>query len=340
MSGCDRNVVEAGPPLIEAVLRESHALWGAGMGLAEYTDFNLRQTTTPWGRDFYRFLVALGPGGEILSSLKLYTLAAEMDGRDIRVAGVGAVFTPETQRGRGHAPALVESALGRAAEAGCDAALLMSEIGGDYYEKLGFAALPAQEAACMAFLPVPWPKEPAWVAGGDPFLEVPGLRNSTHGDVDALVAIREGMTRGQRFRLRRDRAAWDHIMEKRDRARSLRGQEPATTWVVERGGSIQAYVCFEETRKSLRWEEHGSRPEAGEVLVDLFWAVLGRARRLGVGRIDAWTLPAEVTRGQLYPIARRPMRNPVPMIRSLGERKGGAAFATPEECRLSWLELF
>jgi hypothetical protein len=234
----------------------------------------------------------------------------------------------------------VEAALARARDSGHDLALLMSEIGGDYYARLGFTALPAQEAACLAFLPVPWPKEPAWVADGDPMAQVEGLRPYAEDDRDAVIALREAAVAGQRFHLRRDRPAWDQALFKATLGQGLRTDGPVRIRVVERRGAVRAYVVLKEARAGLLWREHGAGAGDESCLVDLFWSSLAHARRRNLGRIDAWQLPEAIAEGRLYPVARRPLRDPVLMTRALDPSRPVPAFAAPEECRISWLDLF
>jgi len=324
---------------IEAVLRRSHSIWSEGLSPDDYVQFNLKQKDTAWGRERYRFLVA-DVGGAVVSALKLYSFGGEIDGRSIRLAGIGAVFTPEEHRGRGHARALVEAALESTRVLGHDAALLMSEIGGEYYRRLGFLALPAREAGCLPFMPVPWPGEPSWLAGGDPEARVAGLRPFLPGDLDALVAIHDDATRGQRFRLLRDRPAWEQALFKAELWHRLKRGGGDRIWVVERRGEVAAYVVLREVHGALQWREHGARFGGEEILADLFWCALIHARRLGVNRLDAWQLPAVVTTRRLYPVAQRPMHNPVIMLRALGTDGALPGFTAPEECRLSWLDLF
>src|SRR5262245_21810260 len=168
-------VRDADRETIASVLRRSHEVWGEGLPLEDYVALNLEQKGTAWGRERYRFLVA-EESGAIVAAMKLYTFPGVLDGRPLRLAGVGAVFTLPEHRGRGHGRGIVEAALDSAAALGHDAALLMSEIGGEYYERLGFRALPALEAGCLPFLPMPWAGEPAWLSSGDPAAHVHGLR--------------------------------------------------------------------------------------------------------------------------------------------------------------------
>ena len=325
----------------ESVLGHSHEVWGDGMSLEDYVRFNLAQTETPWGRKRYRVLVGIEADGAVACSLKLFSLPVEMDGRPALFAGVGAVFTQPGRRGRGLALALVDGALARARTLGHEAALLMSEIGAAYYARIGFAALPAAESGCLPFLPVPWPGEPAWLRGGNAPGEPPaGPRPYRPEDLDDLVVIHEEATRGQRFRLLRDRAAWEHLLIKMALGHRLRRDGEDLIWVMERAGGVAAYVVLKETRSALLWKEHGARLGAEEALADLFWSALAHARAMGVNRLDAWHLPAIVTTRRLYPIATRPQREPVVMMRFLDARRPPPGFAAPEECRISWLDQF
>ena len=342
------HVGEAREDQMEAILRQSHAAWGEGLTPDQYVAYNLGQKRTRWGRERYRFLIATDGEGGPVSSLKLYTLPAELDGRRIVLAGVGAVFTPEAHRGRGYAARLVEEALGgaggpaggAAASAGAAAALLMSEIGGDYYERLGFAAIPQDESGCLPFLPAPWPGVPAWVDGPDPESVVPGLRPHTDSDLDDLAAIHEESTRGQRFRLLRDRSAWEHLVTRLALGERLGAKRLDRIDVVERGGRVVAYAAWRQDKGGLEWREHGARLGDEEALVDLFWLALARARARGVNRMIAWQVPAVVRTRRLYPVAIRPQHDPVVMLRPLAPGPSLPAFASPEECRLSWLDRF
>lgn len=334
-------VRDAGPGEMEAVLNASHSVWSEGMPVDDYVAFNLAQRRSPWGRERYRFLVAESDGG-LVAALKLFTLPGTLDGRDLTIAGIGAVFTFEAARGRGHAAALVEAALEEAARAaGAGVALLMSEIGPDLYRKAGFETIPALEAGCLPYLPVPWAGEPEWLRGErDPETAIEGLRPATPDDHDALVAIHDEATRGQRFRLRRDRPAWDQVLLRAAlRRRYLHGQEDQVM-VIERAGKVAAYAVLREVQGALEWREHGARLGAEERLVDLFWTAIARARGLGVNRIDAWQFPAIVTTRRLYPITVRQLRDLALMLRRLDPALPPFAFESPEECCLSWLDLF
>src|SRR5260221_72632 len=112
-----------------AVLAQSHEVWGEGMGLDDYPRFNPALKDSDWGRRNYRFLIGRDDSGGLLSSLQLYTLHGVLDARPLRIAGVGALFTPPARRGQGHAAALLERALALAASEGAGVALRWKEHG-------------------------------------------------------------------------------------------------------------------------------------------------------------------------------------------------------------------
>ena len=62
------------------------------------------------------------------ATAKRYRLDALVDRRPVKVIGIGAVFTPESRRGRGHAADLLRRMLQSAADEGFGLALLFSEI--------------------------------------------------------------------------------------------------------------------------------------------------------------------------------------------------------------------
>lgn len=322
------------------VLRLSHAIWSEGMSLKDYTDYNLAQKSSPWGRERYRFLIGVDRSGTILSSLKLFTILGCLDDRDLRIAGVGAVFTPPEARGRGHAAELVRRSLEQARAAGHDLALLMSEIDETYYRRLGFQTLPASEAACRTILPVPWPHEPAWVLDAEPLRSVPGLRLFRPDDLGPLVEIRRANDEGRRFRIVRDRLAWEHLLQKLETGHRLRRDGADLIWVIERHGRVDAYAILKESPGALLWREHGARNGAADLLGDLFWSALAWARGRGLGRLEGWFLPPGITDSKLYPVARRARRKPAIMIRALDAALPPVDFVGEGEFRVGQLDCF
>lgn len=331
---------DAGREEMEQVLKESHAVWGEGMSLDAYLALNLALKDSAWGRQHYRFLLGQDDRGEVQSSMKLYSLRGRLDGRPVRIAGVGAVFTPADRRGRGHAAELLHQALATARSEGHAVALLVSEIGEAFYARQGFRCLPSTETACRSLLPVQWPKEPAWLKSGETSAELEGLRAFRPGDLDALIRIHDFTTDGGRFAIQRDRPAWRQILLKMELRHRLRREAEDRLFVIDRGSGVEAYAILRATSGTLRWREHGARRGSEERLVDLFWSAIAWARREGMERLEGWFLPAAVTDTSIYPVARRRRAEPVVMIRALDRGIELPEFSREEDCQVWELDAF
>lgn len=132
-------------PYIDQILDESWPQWGDGLTREAYGQWNAAQLRTPWGKA-HLARVAMVENGRLLCSAKRYRFTAWLDGRRVAALGIGAVFTPPFARGRGHAPRLIEALCNEARAAGCELAMLFSEIGAGYYQRLGFRVVPV--ASC------------------------------------------------------------------------------------------------------------------------------------------------------------------------------------------------
>jgi GNAT superfamily N-acetyltransferase len=129
------------PPYIEEILDGSWPQWGDGLTRSGYGRYNEAQLLTPWGRS-HLTRVAVVEDGRVLTSAKRYRFTVQLDGQPLQAVGIGAVFTPHSERGRGHAPRLIERLCDEARLEGCALAMLFSEIGSEYYERLGFRVVP------------------------------------------------------------------------------------------------------------------------------------------------------------------------------------------------------
>src|SRR5688572_20672050 len=134
----DMNVVIAEGTLLEQILDLTFPIWNEGLARAAYGQWNRAQLRTAWGRDHLHRLALVAADGTLLATLKRYRYDARLDGRDGWMCGLGAIFTPPGQRGRGYARALVERTLEQERRDGALFAALFSEIGADLYRRLGF----------------------------------------------------------------------------------------------------------------------------------------------------------------------------------------------------------
>src|SRR5687768_673007 len=138
-------LVPADGPLLERILDYTYPPWNEGLTREAYGKWNGAQLRTPWGRDHLQRFALVDDAGALLASAKRYRLDARLDGRDVRMAGIGAVFTPPELRGRGHASRLIELLLERERQEGAVIASLFSEIGEAFYSRLGFVYVPVDE---------------------------------------------------------------------------------------------------------------------------------------------------------------------------------------------------
>ena len=183
-------VVLAEGQILHRILSETHVIWSEGLAREPYARWWALQLKTAWGRGHLRRL-ALVDGDEVLASAKEYLFDARLDGRTVPVVGLGAVFTLSAHRGKGHARELIERMLAEAS-VHADLALLFSEIGPDYYAKLGFEVVPTPEYAIRVAAPA---------RRGAPATMI---RSGEDRDLAAIAALGRERAAGFRFHLERD----------------------------------------------------------------------------------------------------------------------------------------
>src|SRR5262249_54490670 len=136
-----------------------------------------------------------------------------LDGRRVRIARIGWPLIIWDVVDERTAYELVDTAVEEMRRRGHDLAVTLTSRVSLSRPPRGFTSLPSSEAACRAALPVPWPKEPRWLAAEeDPLRSVPGLRAAEAGDLDDVASIHEEMIAGQRLRTDRGRDYWERIL--------------------------------------------------------------------------------------------------------------------------------
>jgi GNAT superfamily N-acetyltransferase len=134
---------------VRDVLPHSQSLWAGQRSLAEYVQEFRATADSGWGRRRFR-TVGLRVDGTLAASCKRYERVFRCGDRDYRAAGIGAVFTPDTLRGRGYATALLGAFLDAERAAGTDLAYLFSDIAPVFYARLGFVTLPSRTITLRA----------------------------------------------------------------------------------------------------------------------------------------------------------------------------------------------
>jgi predicted N-acetyltransferase YhbS len=269
-------VVPATGELLERILDETFPIWGEGLDRTGYGRYNRAQLGTPWGST-HLARVALVDDGRLLATAKRYGLNGRIDGQPVKMLGLGAVFTPEAERGHGHAATLLRRMLDAAAVEGFGLALLFSEIGPRYYEHLGFRQLPVNQVALSV--------RPG-TRKGTPMIP---LRSGDFGDLASLVEMNAAQGAGYRFSLTRDADYIRHAISKKRllAACGRPGHRSVEFLVVEEGGRAAAYVVLFEVGEAAMITEYGDRDPSGSRVGALLQAVLARdpSRRL---HLRAW----------------------------------------------------
>jgi GNAT superfamily N-acetyltransferase len=273
-------LVNAEGPLLDQILDNTYPIWNEGLTRDAYGKWNAAQLRTPWGRTHLHRFALVDDEGRLLASAKRYRLDARLDGRAVRVAGLGAVFTPVEQRGRGYASQLVERLLERERGEGAAMAALFYEIGEAFYQRLGFAAVPLAETNVDVDR-----------RGGAPAMLV---RAGHEHDVPAIAAMHTARAADARFTLRRDEAQIMYALSKKRLQAGLGppGLRQTEFFVAEEGASAVAYVVFTVTARGWTLEEAGDRDPAAARLGAMLQVLLAREPSQRPPLIRAWWPPA------------------------------------------------
>jgi len=259
------DVVGASGALLEEILDETFPVWGEGLQREAYGRYNRAQLATSWGAGHLE-RVALVDDGRLLATAKRYELDAIIDCRPVKMLGLGAVFTPEARRGRGHAAELLRRMLAAAADAGFGGGLLFSEIEPRYYERLGFRRLPLNQVA-LSIRQHP--------RGGTPAIP---MRSGDFGDLASIVEMNRAQHDRFRFTLSRSAEYVRHaIVRKRLLAAcGSPGHRKVEFLVVEEGGRAAAYVVLLEVGEHGMITECGDRDPSGARVGAMLQAVAAR----------------------------------------------------------------
>ncbi len=295
---------------VEPILDATFGIWQEGLSRRAYSTYWHAQTATPWGRA-HLSRYALVRGGETVASAKLYELDARLDGRAIRLAGIGAVFTMRAHRGSGAGREVVSRVIELAAARGADAALLFSEIGPDYYARLGFAPIPWAELTLRVIEDRRRGAPATMVRAGD------------DRDLPALAAMDAARAAPLRFHLARDRDLIHYAIAKRRLLAGLSapGARALQFFVAEEGAFAVAYVVVATQGRAWIIDSCGDRDPAGGRLGAILQVLIAREPGEQRPSITAW-LPPNLRPPQVEIVSEAPARD-VMMARPLTER--GAA---------------
>jgi len=317
-----RSIVPAEGAYLDQILYATYEIWHEQLSREAYGRYYAAQRRTPWGRS-HLDRVALVDGDTLLASAKRYRFDATLDGKPLRAIGLGAIFTHPAHRGSGAARHLVEEILAAAAAEGVGLALLFSEIGPDYYARLGFTAIATHDQQLRVTESTRHGAPMTMVRGGD---------ERDLADIAAMGSVRAAR---YRFCLERDRDLIRYAIAKR---RLLAGLGPPGTrevqfFIAEEGASAVAYVVISAHAGQWTIEECGDRDPGGARLGALLQVLLARdpAERRPIIRA---ALPDGFMPPQVSEIEKQPSPE-IMMVRALSD-DASAALSLREEEVLYW----
>jgi predicted N-acetyltransferase YhbS len=299
-------LVDAEGPSLEQILDGTYPIWHEGLTRDAYSQWNRAQMRTAWGRARLRRVALVDQQGRVLASAKRYRIDVRLDGREGWMCGIGAVFTPQEQRGRGHARTLIEAMLDGARRDGALVAGLFSEIGEAFYARLGFSAVPIDEVTVRVNL-----------KGGSPAMLVRSGHESDYGKICRMHATRR---EGVGFAVGRDA---DHLHFLLVKKRAFAGLSPGGTralefFVAEEGASAVAYVVVSKNQHGWTLEEAGDRDPEGARLGAMLQVLVAREPSHEAPLIRAWWPRAFAVPPQLA-LGRDAAPSDIFMMRSLSD---------------------
>ncbi len=280
---------------VDEAARLNRALWGSGRTEADHLAYTAAQLAHA-GPELLRYVGLVSTQGLVAAS-KRYSLLFRAGGREARVLGIGAVFTRESERGKGHAPALIRAMVREAKDLGYAAAILYSDIDTAYYARLGFTALPAVDHFALT--------------DALPEADALSFRPAGKGDLDRLIAWHEASwaSSPEAFRPLRSRALF-RFFQWRNRV--------ADALVVSDAGRDVGYLLAslddplrdlpDPRPDSLLWVDEWSAP--GVAPARVLATIRAVAEHRGAREIGLWPRPGQ----DPTPFRSAPRTSSFPMI--------------------------
>ena len=314
---------------IEAIYRESHALWGAGLSFSDYVQFWGDVRATGWAQEHYRHLVWVEGRGSVLSSLKLYRPEVHVGGRRVRAAGIGAVFTPVRHRRKGHAAAMLRAALDEARERGDAFAILFTDIGTEYYGRLGFRELAATES---------WGRLPARAKAPAGL----SLRPMSMQDLGDVRHAHDAWCGPRGFAFLRDHDQWAYLLVRAASFyRRYDGSDLAQRYrLALRDGRFCGYLVAVEGVGQWVVREAGAVAGDLDLMADILRAGGIEARAAGLQQVYGWLAPGLAARLPEWKLRSEPRKQAIPMVFALDGQVGYEAFGRGDASFLPFLDQF
>jgi GNAT superfamily N-acetyltransferase len=313
------SLVPATGAILEAILDQTHPVWGEGLDRASYARYNAAQLKTPWGRSSLRRVALLDRSGHFVATAKRYDLRVRTGGHEVRAIGIGALFTRPDARRQGAAGELLRTLMAQGEADGARLALLFSEIGTRYYERFGFRAVPITQTILDLKQP-PTSAPPA----------IP-MRSGEARDLPAIAEMNAMQAEGCRFTLTRspEYIAFAIAKKRLLAASGPPGHRAVEFFVVEEGGRAAAYAVVLAAGDYWMVTECGDRDPSGARVGALIETMLSRPGPRAA-RILAW-LPPDFLPPQLRVLWRER-----PAVVMMAAPLGGFVLDVPHRDQVSW----
>ncbi|MGV3518250.1 hypothetical protein [Luteitalea sp.] len=275
---------------------------------------------SPWGRDHRHWTALVDDDSRVLASAHRYDLEGSLDGRRVRICGVGDLVEHDDSGGAS-LRLLVARVVEAATAAGDDLALVSTTAAVADVVPAGFAPLPTLDLTLRVTESTRRGAPMAPVRGGVP------------GDLAMVVDMAAASAQGTRFHLPRDagRMAFAFTRKRLLAGLGVAGRRELQFLVAEEGTRAVAYVVLSVEDGTWTLEECGDRDPTGARVGAILQAMIARdpaEARLG---LHGW-LPAGFLPPQLVVVAAAPSADRLYLGR-LGV--GAAALAlSPEDIRV------
>jgi GNAT superfamily N-acetyltransferase len=276
-------VIPAESAMLDRALEAMYPIDSHGLTRRAHGMFRLAQMKTDWARSHQKHF-ALVEDAHLVAGATQFDLGGVLDGRPLRVCGIGSVFTDPTHRGRGQDRVLIDHLLRQAERDGVDMALLFSERHATSSPGADFAEIPTSEVTLEVAEPARRGAPMTLIRGGE-------LR-----DLSAIVAMGRVRADPFRFHLDRDVDFVHHaIIRKRLLAGlSLSGTRQLHFFIAEEGITAAAYVVISVAGSTWTVEECGDRDPSGARVGAVLQALIAREPVERRPTIRAWLPPGFV----------------------------------------------
>jgi hypothetical protein len=265
--------------------------------------FYSAQIKTAWGR-LHQKRHTLMDRGALVASAVQYDLAGALDGRALRICGIGSVHA--AQSGLSHARSLFEDLLEQAAHSGAEMALLFAPSGLEDDALKGFEMIVGADVILHV---AESPRH------GAPMTMV---RGGEERDLPAIAAMGRVRAEPFRFHLDRDVDFVQHAIT-RNRLRAGLGSpglRQLQFFIAEEGTTAAAYVVISVEGATWTLEECGDRDASGARVGALLQALIAREPTERRPTIRGW-LPPGFLPPQLAVVSTTPSTE-IMMMRMLG----------------------